>query len=65
MKCDRCGKETDLFTMSFFNTQQICMECDHTEQQHPKYQEAVAADTAAIKRKDYNFKGIGLPADLM
>jgi hypothetical protein len=60
MDCDRCHKPTHVKIMSMFNTQEICMECKVEEKQDPRYAEAVAADEAAIKSGNYNFKGIGL-----
>jgi len=63
--CERCGKKLTSFTMSYFNTQNICMACKERERKHPKYAEARAADEAAIRNGNYNFKGIGLPADLI
>ncbi len=63
-KCERCGKDTPATIMSMFNTQMICVgspdSCKAQEEQRPDYREAVAADEAAIKTGDYNFKGIGL-----
>jgi ribosomal protein L37E len=59
MKCDRCGKETNVHIMSFFNEDDICLDCKEAEKQRPDYKDAVAEDEAAIKRGDYNFKGIG------
>lgn len=60
MKCDRCGKETNSTIMSMFNTQTICMECKEKERSNPRYKEAVQADCDAVKRGDFNFKGVGL-----
>ena len=48
--------------MSMFNTQEICPVCKEQERQHPRYEEACKADREAIKRGDYNFKGIGWTA---
>lgn len=48
-------------TMSYFNTDTICMDCKDTEQRHPDYKRAVAAEHEAVKGGDYNFPGIGLP----
>jgi len=59
VKCDRCGKETRIHIMSMFNTEDICMECKDAEEKDPRYQEARAADEAAIRRGDFNFPGIG------
>ena len=63
-KCDRCGKETDSFTMSYFNTQNICWKCEKIEKAHPKYAEAREREWEEVRKGNYNYKGIGLPADL-
>lgn len=63
-KCDRCGKRAFTTTMSQFNTQCICFECEVKEHDHPKYSEALEAERKAIENGNYNFEGIGLPADL-
>ena len=60
--CSRCGKATDTWILSMFNTQEICLECKEQEKNHPRYQEACEADRKAIQRGDYNFKGIGWTA---
>ena len=62
--CDRCRKEAQITTMSFFNTDIICMECGEKEQNHPKYKEAKEAEVQAVANGDYNFPGIGKPSDL-
>lgn len=62
--CARCGKETDTTIMSMFNTDVICMDCKKAESAHPDYRKAQDADIAAIRRGDYNFKGIGKPLGL-
>ena len=61
--CERCGSE-GAFTMSRFNTERICMSCSAKEKKHPRYQEAVDAEMEAIRCGNYNFQGIGRPADL-
>jgi len=58
-RCHRCGKESLIHTMSRFNTDLICMECEEAEHAHPRYQEAVETEAAACRRGDYNFPGIG------
>lgn len=63
-KCDRCRKEADSFTMSIFNTDWICTDCSDTEQRHPDFEKARAAELAAVKSGDYNYPGVGLPDDL-
>ena len=62
MKCDRCGKETNMHTMSMFNTDNICMACKDEERKHPRYKEALEAEYAACKAGNMNFAGIGWPA---
>lgn len=62
--CDRCGKDTTCTIMSYFNTDILCMECADKERRHPKYMEAKQIETDHVKRGDWNFKGIGKPADL-
>ena len=53
-RCDRCGGELKVRTMSRFNTDCICMKCAEEERNHPDYQKAV--DTG-----DMSFPGIGWP----
>ena len=36
------------------------MECKRKETERPDYKTACAADAEAIKKGDFNFKGIGL-----
>ena len=63
-KCDRCKNTTKSWTMSTFNTEQICMECKDKERKHPKFKEAQDAEHQAVKNGNYNFNGIGKPDDL-
>ncbi len=64
MKCDRCGKEMTVHTMSYFNTDQICLECEEREISHPDYARAVETENEAVRRGEFNYPGIGLPVDL-
>jgi hypothetical protein len=64
MKCARCKKEVSVHTMSRFNTDNCCIDCIEREKKHPKYQEALRAENAAVKMGDYNFPGIGCPPEL-
>ena len=59
MKCDRCGRETNITIMSMFNTQTICPDCEAVEKARPDYEQARQTDEDAIKRGNYNFEGIG------
>lgn len=62
MICDRCRTETVGSTGSIFNTQQICLGCAETERAHPGYEEAARRENEAVRRGDFNFLGVGLPA---
>ena len=61
MICQRCFKETNCYTMSMFNTQEICMDCKTAETKLPEYQDARDAELRAVRAGDYNFCGVGLP----
>jgi hypothetical protein len=63
--CGRCGKTPlEASTTSYFNTENICMDCARRERAHPKYAEAQRIESEAVKRGDYNFPGIGCPPEL-
>lgn len=62
--CDRCGKEAFVYTMSMFNTEEICMPCKDRECDHPLYETARKAEAEAVLAGNLNFEGIGLPLDL-
>lgn len=64
MTCQRCGSETRSTTMSYFNTEIICPTCDSEERAHPQFEEARRVELEHVKAGDYNFEGVGLPADL-
>jgi len=61
MKCQRCGKETLVHSMSWFNTQEICMECRKEERAHPDFEKAKQAEEAMVRMGNFNFDGIGWP----
>lgn len=61
MKCDRCGKETDITIMSIFNTDILCKECKEEERTFPEYEEARQAERQEVLKGNHNFKGVGLP----
>lgn len=63
--CDRCGGAASTHITSMFNTQTICTDCKTAEQAHERYAEAVEAESEAVRAGNYNFPGIGLPADLI
>lgn len=59
--CHRCGSDSQVHTMSKFDTALLCLTCDDEERRHPKYREAVEAEAAALKKGDFHFQGIGWP----
>jgi len=63
-QCQRCFEDLPVTTMSFFNTQTICMGCKSKEEAHPDYKFAHEAETARTLSGDRNFPGIGLPFEL-
>lgn len=63
MKCDRCGELTSAFTTSYFNTEIICLDCCEFERAHPLFEHAREVETQEVEKGNYNYPGIGLPAD--
>lgn len=63
MLCQRCKKESDTLSMSFFNTEMCCSECLIIESKHPKYKEAKDRELNELKVGNRNYEGIGLPTD--
>lgn len=60
LRCDRCGKSLESGRiMSMYNDDVICMDCKEEEMKKENYNVAVQADIEAIRKGDYNFKGIG------
>lgn len=59
--CDRCGEKTSSFRVSFFNLDECCFKCIGLEQKHPDYKKAKEIEYQELLKKNYNFKGIGLP----
>ena len=64
MKCDRCGGNATCSTMSRFNTETICMDCERKEKAHPDYQRARDTEHQQVVLGNLNYPGIGLPEDL-
>lgn len=62
--CERCGKRTRVFSMSFFNEDMCCSECLEKEKNHPSYEYAKMVELEEVKKGNYNYKGIGKPKDL-
>ena len=62
--CERCAKKTKLTKMSYFDKAMLCPMCWVKEAAHPRFHDAIRADEAAIRQGNFNFGGIGKPADL-
>ena len=61
--CQRCGEETNTFTMSWFNTDNICMPCNDKENDHPDIKLAKDVELAHVKAGNFNYPGIGFPGN--
>lgn len=57
--CHRCGVASSVHTMSYFNTELICLECDATEKADPEYRRAVETERAEVMKGNMNYEGIG------
>jgi hypothetical protein len=51
--------------MSYFNTDVICPDCDAEERAHPDFERAREIEMEHVRNGDYNFPGVGVPADLV
>lgn len=57
--CDRCNEKTNgVTTMSWFNTDVICMECSELEKEDPDYDAAKEYESEEVRRGNTNFKGV-------
>lgn len=63
LKCDRCGKESQVFKMSFFNTQECCANCLLIEQLHDEYANAKSKEREECLNGNYDYEGVGLPSN--
>lgn len=63
-QCERCGRQYQVLTGSWFNTQMICPQCRQLETEHPLYEKAKRVENEHCFNGNYNFEGIGLPKDL-
>ena len=61
--CDRCNKELHSFTMSWFNTDNICMDCSKIENNHPDVKFAKEIEGRYVKARDMKYPGIGWPGE--
>lgn len=62
--CERCGAPLIGWGVSYFDTDTCCAACLDDEREAPGYEAARAAEAAAVRAGDLNFRGVGLsPAD--
>lgn len=59
MTCDRCGKQSNASTGSWFSMEQICLDCSRAEEEHPDYEYARRMEAEAVANGDFNYPGIG------
>jgi hypothetical protein len=62
--CDRCNKAMAGWTLSKFNTEEVCGECIQKERAHPMYATACQAERKAAHSGEINYEKIGKPRDL-
>ena len=63
--CGRCNIQTNITRMSYFNEDMCCPNCIEVEKQHSEYAKAVRVENLAVRNGQTDFKGIGLPIDLV
>lgn len=56
--CDRCEKEISSHKMSWFNRENICLDCQEIEKEHPLYQRAKELENEEVKRGNYDYPGM-------
>lgn len=56
--CHRCSKPSTMYTMSYLNTQLICMDCDDKEKEHPSYKDAKAKELQQVMAGNMNYEGL-------
>lgn len=57
-QCDRCNQETKTHSMSWFNTDQICLKCKSEESEHPLYKKAKEIENEEVKKGNHNYPGL-------
>jgi hypothetical protein len=62
--CERCGRKTGMWTMSMFNEEHICMDCEEKEKEHSDYDKARRKELEEVIKGNYDYPGIGKPDDL-
>lgn len=60
MICQRCFKEARVFSMSWFNGDDICLDCQDDEKFCPNYGRARSVESSQVRSGLAMFAGIGL-----
>lgn len=53
--CQRCYKETNTYTYSWYNDKRICMDCSEKEKQREDFKECKEAERRAVERGNRNY----------
>ena len=59
--CDRCKNPTNITKMSWFNTDDLCCDCQKQEEVHPDFAFAKEVENEAVLNGNTNFPGVGWP----
>ena len=57
-KCHRCHEKTGSYSMSYFNTQLLCMVCQKAEQEDPNFKKAKEYEAEQVQQGNYNCGGL-------
>ena len=60
MTCPRCSSDMRSWSVSYFNTQEICTTCKTEERQFPGYTVALETESAQVLAGNLNYAGVGL-----
>jgi hypothetical protein len=63
-RCDRCKGDMSFHRVSWFNTDEICGDCQRIEDAHPGLAAAKEKEREECMRGNFNYEGVGLPLDL-
>jgi len=54
-QCQRCNKETNTYTYSWYNDQRICCACRKSETERKDYADCRKAELEALRKGNYNY----------
>jgi hypothetical protein len=61
--CPRCKANLRSWTTSYFNLEDICLDCALDERSAPNFSHARAREEAEVRQGNYNYRGLGLAPD--